>query len=256
VRVAVEGADLERVVPANAPQGSGVVALSQLGLLALSLSSTSGSKDTLAAFRRGMAFLALDEASGARGLPRWFRVGHALHFSGQATLGRARSLWWASMQDQLIPLVDLDWYLSDRAAYSSIAAAESADFVRYTLETEGAFRDLLSEVNAGKSFDDGLRAAYQADPEALELSWREEVARHRAFVPVLAGSTALWLLVLVGVAVRRRSGKRKQRGERESRPAQVRIVKIARKLDPPRVPDGDMPEVPKVSHNGRWHTLH
>ena len=265
VRVAVEGADLARVVPAYAPQGSGVIAFTELSLIALSLStgSSSGSQQALASFRRGLAFLALDEATGAQGLPRWFRIGYALNFAGQASLGRARSLWWASMQDQLIPLVDLDWYLSDRAAYSSVAAAQAADFARFLLEGERAeaFPALVGELREGKSFDDALRVSHQVDLHLLELAWREDVARHRAFLPVLLGSTALWLLIVAGVALRRRWPRRRGRHERTLKTPQVRIVKIARKqVDPTPVgvsgAEAEGPDVPKVSHNGRWHTLH
>jgi hypothetical protein len=266
VRVAVGGADLARIVPERSPQGSGVIAYSELSLIALSLHSgtTSGASEALAAFRRGMAFLALDETTEARGLPRWFRIGYALHFSGEGAMRRASALWWASMQERLIPLVDLDWYLSDRAAYGSIAAAEAADFVRFALEGErsGALPQVLSEVQQGQPFSEAIVASYQNDLDGLEQTWRESVARHRAFLPVLVGGTGLWLLVALGAALRRRWPRRSGKAAEEPRAPrptpQVRLVKVARRSS--RVPihptEPLEPDVPKVAHNGRWHTLH
>lgn len=269
VRVAVGSADFSRIVPPLSPQGSGVLAFHERVTLVIGLhaSGPSSSSDTSTAFRRGMALLALDEITDGQALPRWFRIGYALHFSGEGRLARARSLWWASMQQRLIPLVDLDWYLFDRASYQSVAAAEAADFVGFLLEGERAegLRRLCEEVRAGHSFEQALRTAYQDDARGLEQAWRQDVARHRAFLPILLGSTGLWILLALGLALRRRWRRRASEpvdvGDGAiTEPSQRLALKLPRRKRKrqSRLPrtETPAPEVPKVSHNGRWHTLH
>jgi hypothetical protein len=268
IRVAVGGADFARVVPEGSPQGSSVLAFAELSLLVLRLDSGAAAtaSDVIADFRRGMAFLALDEVSRMRTVPRWFRIGHAVHFSRQAKMARARSLWWASMQQRVIPLVDLDWYLTDRAAYGTVAAAEASDFVRFLLEPEraAAFPRFMAQLSAEQSFEQALRSAYQVDADGLEAAWRTDVAKHKAFVPILFGGTGVWVLLALGVSLRRRFRKR---AEVEPAPAlklaDVSVLKLKRdkrkrRKERKRIPTTELPEpeVPKVSHNGRWHTLH
>jgi hypothetical protein len=171
------------------------------------------------------------------------------------------------MQQRVIPLVDLDWYLFDRASYQSVAAAEAADFVRFLLDGERAegLGRLCEEVRAGHSFEQALRTAYQDDASGLEQAWREDVARHRAFVPILLGSTGLWLLAALGLALRRRWQRRARAVETAAEggnpePTERLALKLPsrkRKRDPavPRT-ETPAPDVPKVSHKGRWHTLH
>ncbi len=269
VRIAVGSADFSRIVPTRSPRGSGVVAFTEQSLLVIGLhaSGPSSSGDARLAFRRGMALLALDEVTGAQALPRWFRIGHALHFSGEGGMARARSLWWASMQQRLVPLVDLDWYLFDRASYQSVAAAEATDFLRFLLEGDRAhsMSRLCEEVRAGHSFEQALRTAYQNDASGLEQAWREDIARHRAFLPILLGSTGLWVLVALGLALRRRWQRKASQSievaeitpARESKRLALRLDQRKRKRGArPPTPEPPTPEVPKVSHNGRWHTLH
>jgi hypothetical protein len=269
VRVAVGSADFSRIVPARSPQGSGVVAFTEHSLLVIGLhaSGPSSSGDARLAFRRGMALLALDEVTGAQALPRWFRIGYGLHFSGEGGMARARSLWWASMQQRLVPLVDLDWHLFDRASYQSVAAAEATDFLRFLLEGDRAHSlpRLCEEVRGGHSFEQALRKAYQNDASGLEQAWREDIARHRAFLPILLGSTGLWILIALGLALRRRwrrhTGKPIEVAEaapsRRSKPLALRLDRPKReRADRFPASEAPAPEVPKVSHNGRWHTLH
>jgi hypothetical protein len=192
-------------------------------------------------------------------------VGFALGFSGQAQLSRARALWWASMRQQLIPVDDLDHYLADRVAYDSVAAAEAADFSWYLQSGERAehFHELLAAVRGDDftSFDAALRAQYEQDAYGLEDSWREYIARHKAFLPILFGGTGLWVLLGLIVTLRRRMREPAKRERPE--PAVVHVAVAAepeqaprpRKRPPPKAEPPE-PDVPKVAHNGRWHTLH
>jgi hypothetical protein len=262
IRVAMGGGDFARILPQGAPQAP-VVALSEVGLVALSLRAGAASAaDVRYAFRRGLAYLALDEATATATLPRWLRVGFALAFSEESELERAHALWWASMQQHLLPMSELDWYLSDGTGYDGVAAAQAADFVTYLMAREraGAFARLVSAAREAPTFEAALASAYQEDLSLLEHDWRDAMARRRGFVPILAGGTLLWLAVALASALRRRrraaakSERRRERPPPAPRPATDR----PRRLPPPPPPRTPHPEaeVPKVSHEGRWHTLH
>ncbi len=264
IRIAVGSGDFDRVVPVGTPRGAGPVAISQARLMVMALrAGPTAASEVRAAFRRGLAYLALDEVAGFDHLPRWVRVGFALHFAGTGTLPRSRALWWASMERRLLPLADLDHHLVDRSDHESVAAAEAADFVGFLLEPEReAGWSSLVHASRDHAFSDAVLEAYQEHPERLEARWREDVAKHKAFVPILAGGTGLWVLLAAGVHLRRRLRAREERGTEprprrdkpEPEPTVVRVDKAKRRrASITAIPE---PDVPKVAHNGRWHTLH
>ncbi len=266
VRVAVGSADFERVVPAGTPGGAGSVAISQARLLVMALrSGPTSASEVRAAFRRGLAHLALDEVAGYDHLPRWVRVGFALHFADTGSLDRARAIWWASLEQRMLPLADLDHYLEDRSDHSSVAAAQATDFVRFLVEEErGKGWPELVHAARDNTFPDALQIAYQRSDDALENAWRENVAKHKAFLPILGIGTGLWVLLAAGVQIRRRVGARKsdEKARREAaspkstakKPKMVKVGKNKRRRSPTmQIPE---PDVPKVAHDGRWHTLH
>lgn len=261
VRVAVGSGDFERVVPPGTPRGAGPVAISQARLLVMALKSgPTSTADVLNAFRRGLAYLALDEVAGYEHLPRWVRVGFALHFATGGTLEHARALWWASLEQRLLPLADLDHHLTGRSDDSSVAAAQAADFVRFLLDDEGAQAwPALMNASRDEPFPEALQVAYQSSASALEGAWRQDVAKHKAFLPILFGGTGLWVVLALGVHLRRRMRARNERNDEtkqppRAKPKMVRMGKGKRRRAPAtQIPE---PDVPKVSHNGRWHTLH
>lgn len=262
VRVAVGSSDFERVVPPSTPRGAGAVAISQARLLVIALKSgPTSATEVLSAFRRGMAYLALDEVAGYQHLPRWVRMGFALHFADGGSLARSRALWWASLEQRMLPLADLDHHLEDRADHDSVAAAEAADFVRFLLDPDRAEGwPALLHASRDQPFRAAAHSAYQEDMDALENAWREDVAKHKAFLPILAGGAGLWVLLAAGVYVRRRMRSKSDEDTQKpakkptKKPKMVRFGKGKRRRSPAtQIPE---PDVPKVSHNGRWHTLH
>jgi hypothetical protein len=102
----------------------------------------------------------------------------------------------------------------------------------------------------------------------VERRFRKEMARRYSFMPVLGGATVLWVVVALGVILRRRrlAAQRAQAGERrgpQSMRAAARL--LARDPPAPRLPAEEDelaqamppdPEVPKIEHDGRWYTLH
>lgn len=262
ILVAVGPSDVARILPVGVPTGKETLALFEASTLVLALpSATVDDAEVMASFRRGMAYLALDEAAGPDGLPRWLRTGYALRIAAYGEPERSRALWWASVQERVIPVVDLDYYLED-GALDSVAAAESVDFVRYLSEggRAEAFAHLMRGRRAGETFELAVAEAYQADLGQLEQAWRLELARHRTFVPVLLGSLGLWGLLAIGAVFLRRRRERavSEVEEEEPEPMPPRRRRRARRT--PRIPVGAVEaaetEVPKVSHDGHWHTLH
>ncbi|MBM4364084.1 MAG: hypothetical protein FJ104_15495, partial [Deltaproteobacteria bacterium] len=111
---------------------------------------------------------------------------------------------------------------------------------------------------------------------ALEHEWREEVARRYSFWPVLLGGTLVWIacLGLFALAWRRKRARSQatlERWDREEagarlraapQPARIRIVFPERQpvaaapLLAEVVPPPPPAELPRVEHEGDWHTMH
>jgi hypothetical protein len=282
VRVAAVPAEMARLAPSELPGYAPAVAISELGLVVMSLSSPLSLEppDLEALFRHQLAHLALDEALGEAGpssprrasVPRWFHEGFAVQAGGDHSALRARTMTIASLRQRIAPMSMLEVSFPHEAPEGSVAYAQAADFVRFLLGSErrAALPDLVRRLREGEPFQQALGAAYQSSPEALEAAWRRDVAKHYSFVPVLGAAALLWLVAAAVAVARRVRNQRKERllearrSRRDARMAtaeknareslrEQRAKKRARdRLD-------QMPietEVPKIEHGGRWHTLH
>jgi hypothetical protein len=189
------------------------------------------------------------------------------------------TLWSATLSENLIPLAHLEQTFPADANSASVAYAQAADFVRFLMRNhdEHRFRAAMGRVRAGQSFLDALGDAYGSDLTALEYEWLEDVARRYTFWPVLFSSTVIWMAVL-GLLVwgwRRRRARAQvtlARWAREEAQEDVRRKREIVEEPPPRVhivltrpsEPGVVElraglresDVPKVEHDGRWHTLH
>jgi hypothetical protein len=166
---------------------------------------------------------------------------------------------------------------------NDVDRAHAGDFVRFVSRAadasgKPALPALLElarlEPSKGPTpFDEALVLATGApDRATLDARWRADRARRYAFVPALLG-----LLFVVGLLagawswLRRsraaRVGPRVREGRRERAAAAVKPartpakVTAAARLAAGRGKDAAIhiprdPEVPKVEHNGEWHTLH
>ena len=126
----------------------------------------------------------------------------------------------------------------------------------------------MDRVRQGESFQPALSAALAADQSRIEATWRRDIARRYAFVPVFVGGALSWMIVALFAFVRRVRQRRaralvarrlrrveaRRTTEAHSRPAARRSsIRVPRPRGEP------MPyetEVPKVEHGGRWYTLH
>jgi len=267
-----------KACPAETTSALPVTAYSQHQLLVMNLGTSAGQAGGQAEeiFRHGLAHLALDEASAERPLPRWLHAGFAVNFSEQAEIARFHELFFASLKHGLISPDQLDWHLPQPATAEGLAMAEAADFAAFLTvpERRGKFANLLAQVKQGTPFERAAAVAYGHPVNQLFRLWRVDVAKRKVFAPTLFGTLFVGVLAALGVWLRRRRAKVKRLQSAEAKTARVkpanspelkmRVVTVRdgrpklpkpESRQPPKAEPAEL-EVPKVSHEGRWHTLH
>lgn len=283
VHVARTSGEMASLVPrsATAPEYASGLAFPDLHLVLLTVHPNlpSAHHDLTEIFRHELSHLALSDAVGPRPIPRWFNEGFAVFASGEGSVVRLQTLWTATLADRLLSLADLERTFPADAETASVAYAEAADVVRYLVRRHERhrFRSLIERYRRGQSFDRALADAYGIDRATLEYEWRQDVAKRYTFWPVLFSGSLVWVLA-VGLFVwgyrrrRRRTRETLARWDREQAledarrlrashpPPGTRVHIVLARGEPTPVPD-DLPvrlepEVPKVEHDGRWHTLH
>ena len=279
VDVARTPGEMETLAPVGAPYpryASGV-AYSDLGLVLLTLVPRSPNEqlDLVQVFKHELAHVALHDAVGARPIPRWFNEGFAVMASGETSFDRMSTLWTATIADRLLPLSEVERTFPNDETKVSVAYAEAADVVRFLVRREERhrFRSLVREMKDGRTLDASVKQAYGVDLASLEYEWREDVAKRYTFWPVLFSGSAVWAAVL-GLFVwgwRKRRARarvtlerwasdeaREDEAKRQQEQSRIHIV-LSRNPNvqttpiPPGVPEI---EVPRVQHDGQWHTLH
>lgn len=267
IRVAAVPAQMAALAPGELPPGAQAAAFRDLHLVVMSLGSPlpQDLSELEEHLRHELAHLALDEAVADHDLPRWFHEGYAIHASGEDSASRAEALCLAALRDRLLGLRDVAARFPEGPPGGSVAAAEAADFVRYLSEPpqRQRFSALIERLREGKAFEAALASAYDGDLDSVERRFRKEMARRYSFAPVLGFATVLWVVVAIGVILRRRRlAERRAQAASErravaSRPRPVlpapRLTAEEDELAQAMPPD---PEVPKVEHDGRWYTLH
>jgi hypothetical protein len=262
------------------------VAYPRLGLILLTIDPKypNTEHDLSEVFRHELAHLALHEALEGRHVPLWLNEGFAIHLSGESQIARMQTLWTATLSETLMPLSQIDRHFPDDIVQTPIAYAESADVVRYLLRTRYSqrFVAMLRRVRSGQPFASAMTDAYGFEvygvgENSLEDEWRRDVAKRYSFWPVLFSGSMVWIGAL-GLFVVGYYRKRKQQRVTLDRWAVEEAVE--RQQVAPPVPSGRMhivlapkegssepvvPEfkkpnrdldVPKVEHEGSWHTLH
>lgn len=208
------------------------------------------------ALRRSIATVALAQATSGAEVPRPFREGFAEAFAGSGE--RTGTLVHALLSRALVPAAELDAALtSGDPARRRVAEAQAGDLLSRLLEERGGRERLASlteQLRGGASFDDALRASWGSDLATLDAGWRRDVARRLVFAPALV--LAL-LVTTLSVMVRRLLRARREREARKRLEASTRTER--RRRVSPALERRAKPRrggVPKVEHDGRWHTLH
>jgi hypothetical protein len=282
VDIARTPGEMETLAPRGAPypEYAEGVAYSELGLVLLTLTPRHQNEafDLVQVFRHELAHIALHDAVGVHRIPRWFNEGFAVMASGETSFERMWILSTATISDRLLPLSQVERSFPNDESKVSVAYAQAADVVRFLVRREDRhrFRALVRELSAGRSLDFAAREAYGVDLVTLEHEWREEVAKRYTFWPVLLSGTAVWAGVL-GLFFwgwrRRRARSRatlKRWARDEAREDELRRLEenarihIVLQRAPAETVTTPLPaasqaaeiEVPRVQHDGTWHTLH
>jgi len=267
VRIGRSWDDMTTLVPRDlgVPPYAAGVTYSSLRLVLLSLTEPSGgdATDLETVFHHELSHVATDDAAAGRHVPRWFNEGLAIYESGEHPWMRRRALWDATFFRQLLPLSDLDRAFPDRQDQVNIAYAESADVVQFLLRGKGRLRfaSLFERVREGAPFDRALGDAYGTDVRRLEFQWREECAKRNTFAPMLASGSFIWVVAFVALVLGYRRRRRDAQATLARWESEERLTDAARApaveeetpfTDPSRVLAG----LPKIEHDGGWHTLH
>ena len=290
VRVARTAGEMATLAPPESPfpKYAEGVAYPGLALVLLTIEPLHPNSvhDLAEVFHHELAHVALNEALQGRHVPLWLNEGLAIHLSGESMLDRLQTLSMATLSETLLPLVQLDWRFPDDLVQTPIAYAESADVVRHLLRTRYSqrFIAMLHRVRSGQSFENAMLDAYGFNvygvgANSLEDEWRREVAKRYSFWPVLFSGSMLWIGVLGLFTVGYFRSRSKQRltlerwameeaAEQRPKPRDPAFagrMHIVLAPKPAPAPESIVPEfkkgvvevdVPKVEHDGSWHTLH
>lgn len=278
VRVAAVPAEMANLSPGDVPASVGSIAFFEPRLVVMSVLAPASSSpvDVQAALTHGLAHIALDEAAEGASLPAWFHEGFALDVAEGTSLGSAHTLVDAAIFGRFLSFEEL----ASEVGQGGLADAQAADFVRFLASArdgrtaQPALARLLRRVRDGEPFDRALIASLDAaDHAAVEARWSHDRARRYAFLPVflvLLAASGILASAWVAVARSRRAriaaaaAARARRERPLASPKPVRApakIAAAARLAAGRGRDAAIhiprePEVPKVEHNGEWHTLH
>ncbi len=268
VRIARTPEEMATLAPLEAPPppyGSGVAYL-QLHLVLLTLQAPQSNEgvDLDEVFRHELTHVALEDAVAGRHVPRWFNEGLAIYESQENPWMRMKSLGDATLSGTLLPLADIDRSFPDSGYEVSVAYAESADFVRFMMRRADheRFARMIERVRGGQAFDRAVADAYSSDLHKLEFQWKEELSKRFTYLPALTGGSLIWVLVIGAlvygyVKKRRRAKATLARWEKEEAAA-LDAIQAAKDVDarPTFEQIVAKADLPRVEHEGGWHTLH
>ncbi len=270
VRIARTPEEMATLAPLEAPPppyGSGVAYLElKLVLLTLSAPGSNEGVDLDEVFRHELSHVALEDAVLHRHVPHWFNEGLAIYESGEFPWLRRKTLMDATLSGTVLPLAALDRSFPRENYEVSIAYAESADFVRFLMRDSDRqrFTAMIERVRDGQSFDRAVADAYGSDLRKLEFQWREELSKRFTYIPVLTGGSLVWVLVIgalvYGYVRRRRRAKATLARWEKEEAASFSAVGVTDEAEPrptlEHIAVQAKAELPKVEHDGSWHTLH
>lgn len=290
VVVARTPGEMAMLAPINAPfpEWAAGVAYPEVGLVLLTVLPVhpSDEHDLAEVFRHELAHVALEDAVSGRPVPRWFNEGFAVMASGETAFPRMRTLWSATVSDKLLSLSQLERTFPSREWDAQVAYAQAADVVRFLVrrEEKHRFRGLISRLRDGETMDSALFNSYGEQTATLESEWRDDIAKRYTFWPVLFSGSIVWAgtlgLFAYGYRRKRRTAAatlarwaKEEAAEDEARrqlalradPAAPRVHIVLTRaqaedaqaaMPPPVLPRLPEADVPKVEHDGQWHTLH
>ncbi|NUO50017.1 MAG: hypothetical protein HOV80_14270 [Polyangiaceae bacterium] len=260
VRVVALSLELPRVAPETPDLESGGAFSADQRLVVVSGETSASTGGLERALRHQLAHLALAEASGGAEIPGWFGEGFAVNFSRESRGARLSSIELAVLSGEPPSLSALS---SEGTAESSAGdehRAFAADFARFASLEPERVPALVSSLRGGLPFDRALESAFGARAATIDRSWREDVSRRYAFFPVALLGLLMWLAIFVVGKIRKRRAAAASSERTSTRPRRLRARVIHRRLETRGLEASaarrDGVSVPKVEHDGNWHTLH
>lgn len=254
------------------------IAFSKQRLIITSLGSPRSLEQTDlgATLVHALAHVALDEALEDRPVPLWLHEGYAAHVAGDGRSARAQVLVVAALQQRIWTISDINARFPMDAPESSLAYAHAADLARFLTDkpNQNKFITMLEKRRSGEQFDVAFEAAYGSRLSTIEDDWHRSMARRYGFLPVFLAAIAVWAFCATIFFLRGTLRRRKSQSDKPSREKQAQLPEIERMpaiemvvaraermpvrergestgaIIPPEA------EVPKVEHEGDWHTLH
>jgi len=150
-------------------------------------------------FRHEISHVVLHRAAGGKRLPLWFVEGVAVHQAGERLLERWQVTANATLTGDPLPLATLEHGFPADSVRADMAYAQSTAFIAYLLRRHGwgGLRAVVSRVRRGEGFESALNTIYGDPLHRLEADWQRELERSATWLPILTGTTVLWVLITV-----------------------------------------------------------
>lgn len=254
LRVAALAIEVPRLAPAHAlalPVRGGI-SFPERGLIVVSLGNGSQpGSDLEAAIRHHLVHLGLEGAAPDADIPAWFAEGFAAHFASDGGMAQLTQLELATLSGDPPSLGELA-----AAGPNDRSRALAADFIRFTSQESARMPAVFNGLRRGLPFDQALEDAFAADASTIERSWRRDTLRRYGVYPLIALLLALSLCALLVRHLRRRRRLRKPSTARHVLRLRSRL-RARRQETKLRIPIHIADhELPRVEHDGDWHTLH
>jgi Peptidase MA superfamily len=271
IRIARSPEDMASLAPTAYPPQSYATAVSYTGqkmvLVSLRAPRTHEGTNVAETVRHELTHVAVDDAFGVRRVPIWFNEGLAIHYSGEGSLMRRQTLLDAAAMNRLIAFSAIDPHFAESSDNVSLAYAESGDFIRFLLKDGDRFRSLIERTRqqqtpGSATFEKNLSDAYGSDLRTLDFQWQKEIEKIANWMPGVVTGSALWIAgsfaLMIGY-VRRKQKDKHVRNRWEAEEIEI-TERIARQTEAFSA-DAEtfsvhIPELPRVEHEGDWHTLH
>lgn len=254
VRVVALPLELARVAPEAPALEAGGAVVPDSRLVVISGDVSPGRDGLERSLRHHLAHLALLEASGGAEVPQWFEEGFAVNFAREDRASRLQTVELAILAGAPPSLGSLP---SDPQTADSRAFA--ADFARFAALEPERVPALLTGLREGLPFDRALESAFGARAGSIDRSWREDMSRRYAFFPVALLGLLMWLAIAIVGRLRKRRAASLAAERPSVRPRRLRARTLrsreASGVDPIAA-RREGTSVPKVEHDGNWHTLH
>jgi hypothetical protein len=273
IRVARGPEEMSTLAPQASPPGAQDTAASypKLRLVVLSLGSmgSSDAAELQAGFRRELARLALAEAVSGRPIPPWFVEGFVRHFSKEGDWGREWTLYRAALRQRTRPISELDAMLQGGGPEMALASAEATGLVDFLLKPSkrSDFSAAVERLAHGDGLESALFSGYGSSLSVMERHWRSELSRRTTLATVFS-SMGVPAVLFVGWGALRMLRRQRSRAARakvagqagagvststDAQPVHIVLSRRDDRFEPPVLAEA---EIPRIEHEGEWHTLH